>query len=179
MEKSYHLCLTLFVFVLMGCSTSAGAEKLIKPGGEIGAMRVEQGVTVSSTRNFWFYCDFMPDEQEPFSITTACSLPPELSNVDIGIGWLATDQNIASNWDAITWELYIDGYQIDLESFDWIETTNAENLKSREYIVILQELSSGVHNLRLSWHSDIAVDDGFAVYQPGTYQQEVSFTVPE
>jgi len=152
---------------------------MIKPGDKIGNMTVDQKTTVSTTQNFWFYCDFMPDKQEPFSIAMECNIPPQLSNVDIGGGWLATEEKILSNWDAITWELYIDGYKIDLEAFNSIETTKAENFKSRDWVVAQQDLSPGVHKLRLSWTSDILVDDGFVIYQSGTYEQTVNFTVPE
>ena len=179
MKKSHLLSLILIIFVVVGCSVSADAENLIKPGGKIGEMTVDQKTTVSYTQNFWFFCEFMPDEQEPFSISSECELPSQMANIDIGFGWAATEDKIASNWDAIAWELHIDGYQIDLEAFNWVETLTAEKRKSRDYIVTLQDLSPGLHNLRLSWSSQTAVDDGTTTYQPGIYQQEVTFTVPE
>ena len=80
------------------------------------------------------------------------------------------------------WELYIDGYQIDLESFEWFEydyLAKGENNKQRVWIITLKNLSPGEHTFRRVWTSEIALDDGWDIYQPGTYEQQVNFTVLE
>ncbi len=90
------------------------------------------------------------------------------------------NSKIASNWDAITWEWYLDGYQIDIEAFDWFEyeyTAKGGNNISRTWILTLKDIPPGEHTLRQLWTSEIAIDDGWNIYQPGTYETMVSFTV--
>ena len=55
-----------------------------------------------------------------FTFTSDCDVPL-VSGLDIGFGWMAKETKFASNWDAMAWELYIDGYKLDLEGFDWYE----------------------------------------------------------
>lgn len=105
-----------------------------------------------------------------------------LSGLDIVFGWLAKETKFTSNWDAMTWELSIDGNEVALEDFDWYEfdfIQHGEDNKERRWIITLKNLSPGKHTLRRSWTSDLAVDDGFDVYQPGTYDHVVNFTVLE
>ena len=175
---AYFLTYVFIASTLMACGISGQTDKLIKPGDKIGKMTVEQGYTGSS-RNIWLFCEFMPDEYEPFSFTNECDIPSHMSNLNINFGWLATEENFASNWDAMTWELYIDDYQIDLKAFECIEGTDRENTKYRDWFITLKNLTPGVHTLRLSWTSETAVDDGFNIYQPGTYEQVTIFTVSE
>jgi predicted esterase len=153
----------------------------IKPGTKIGEMIVEQGVPTLPYPYIWKFCEYMPDEQEPISFTSNCTVPL-ISGVDIGFGWLAKESKFASNWEAMAWQLYIDGYQIDLESFDWYETdypVHGEDNKERRWIIHLKNLTPGKHTLQLSWKTDLAIDDGLHVYHPGTYETWVNFTVSE
>ena len=92
---------------------------MIKPGDKIGEMTVEQSTEIPY-QSIWQFCEQPPDEQEPFSITTNCEVPL-VSGLDIDRGWIAKESKITPNWDAMIWELHIDGYQIDLESFEWFE----------------------------------------------------------
>lgn len=107
---------------------------------------------------------------------------PLVSSLDISLGWIAKDSKLASNWDNMTWEMYIDGYKIDLDAFDWFETeyrVKGENNKQRTWTITLINLTPGVHTLRQSWKSQIDIDDGWNVYKQGMYEEVVEFTVLE
>jgi hypothetical protein len=105
-----------------------------------------------------------------------------LSGLDIKIGWFAKETKFTSNWDAMTWELSIDGNEVALEDFDWYESDyiqHGEDNISRSWIITLKNLSPGKHSLQYSWTSKQEIDDGFDIYQPGTYENVVNFTVLE
>lgn len=183
-KLSCFVLLILFSSILISCTettqTSATSVEMIEPGDKIGEMTVEQSTEIPYQR-IWQFCDQGPDEQEPYSLITDCEVP-SVSSLDISIGWFAKESKLVPNWDAMTWELYIDGYQIDLESFEWFEydfLAKGENNKQRAWIITLKNLSPGKHTLRQVWTSDIAIDDGWNVYQPGTYEKDVHFTVLE
>jgi len=183
MKKLVYLTLVVSFVIGLGACTIDKPEPVkgvIKPGDKIGEMTVKQSTEIPY-QNIWWFCDYMPNEHEPVSSTSDCDVPM-VSSLDISMGWIAKETNIASNWDAMTWELYIDGYQIDLESFDWFEyeyIAKGEDNISRNWIITLKNLSPGAHTLRHSWTSDTTVDDGFDIYQPGMYEQVVIFTVLE
>ena len=183
-KLSSFVLLILFSSILLSCAQSTQmptpSEEMIQPGDKIGVMTVEQSTEIPY-QNIWLFCDQGPDEKEPRSFITDCEVP-SVSSLDISIGWFAKESKLVPNWDAMTWELYIDGYQIDLESFEWFEydfLAKGENNKQRAWIITLKNLSPGEHTLRQLWTSDIAVDDGWNIYQPGTYEQLVNFTVLE
>ena len=177
---AYFLNNVFIVSTLFSCTISNQANELIKPGDKIGEMTVEQSTEIPY-QNIWFFCENRLGELESFSFSTDCEVPL-VSSMDISNGWFAKESKIASNWDAMTWEWYLDGYQIDLESFEWFEydfVAKGEHNKQRAWIITLKDLSPGEHTLRQLWTSDIAVDDGWNIYQPGTYEQVVNFTVLE
>ena len=116
---------------------------------------------------------------EPGSRTMDCKIA-ELPWIYFDIGWYADATLLASNWDAMEWEMYIDGHEIDLESFGWFERESAvggENTKERIWLVTLTNPSPGEHSMRFIWTSTTAIDDGFNIYRPGTYEHVLNFTV--
>jgi len=182
-KLSYLLPIVLIASILLSCNMSkqilGGSDETIKPGDKIGEMIVEQSTEIPN-QNIRNFCEYK-DEYEPFSASTECEVPL-VSSLDISLGWFARESKLAPNWDEITWELYIDDNKIDLEAFDWFETefnVKGENNKQRTWVITLKNLSPGVHTLRQSWTSRVAIDDGWNVYQAGTYQQVVKFTVLE
>ena len=183
MKKPTNLVLVILIVIAsVACSWTRfeAVKGVIKPGDKIGEMIVEQSTEVPY-QQIWQFCEFMPNELEPFSTTTECEVP-SVFYLDIDIGWIAKESKISSNWDAITWELYIDGYKIDLGVFEWFEheyLVKGENNVSRNWVITLKNLTPGKHNLRYLWTSGVAVDDGFNIYQPGTYEQTVNFTILE
>ena len=156
------------------------SQKGIRPGDKIGEMTVEQSTEVPYP-NIWWFCEFERGGLEPSSLSTDCEVPL-ISSLDIGVMWMAKESKFTSNWDAITWELYVDDYKLDLESFDWFEyeyIAKGEKNKSRDWIITLKNLSPGKHTFRYLLILDNAVDDGWNVYQPGTYETVVKFAVLE
>jgi len=179
----YLLTIVVPAYSLVSCNITKqildGTKETIKPGDKIGEMTVEQSTEIPY-QNIGYFCESI-DEYEPFSVVTECEVP-YVSNLDISLGWIAKDSKLASNWDAMTWEMYIDDYKIDLDAFDWFETefrVKGENNKQRVWTITLKNLNPGVHTLRQSWTSQIDIDDGWNVYKQGTYEQIVKFTVPE
>lgn len=184
MKKVCCLFLSVLVAVIMGSCTNTpftSAKGNIKSGEKIGEMTVEQGAPTLIRPYIWQFCEYMPDIHTPNTSTIDCDVPM-MSGITIQFGWLAKESKFASNWDAMTWELFIDGYKIDLDTFDWYESdypAHGEGNKSREWFINLTNLSPGKHTLRKSWKSKLAVDDGFNIYQPGAYEHTVNFTVLE
>ena len=122
-----------------------GAGNLIKPGDKIGEMTVEQGEPTLPYPLLWQFCEYMPDQHEPVESSIDCSVP-RLSGMNIQFGWIATESKLDSNWEALTWQLSIDGHTIDLEAFKQTEITypvHQENNKSRQWIIVLKDLSPG------------------------------------
>jgi hypothetical protein len=178
---AYYL---LIASILISCARStqesARDGEWIKPGDKIGEMIVEQGSEVPYL-HIWKFCEDMPDEHEPATSSSDCDVPM-LSGLDIEFGWIAKETKLAANWEAMTWELSIDGHPVALEDFDWQEydfPQHGEDNKSRTWVITLKNLSPGQHTLRQSWTSDQAVDDGFNTYQPGRYEHVVNFNVLE
>ena len=185
MKRAAYCAFYLFITsILISCTLAnqgtARDDELIKPEDKIGEMTVEQGSTVPYPY-IWKFCKDMPDEHEPLSFTSECEVPM-LSGLDITIGWFAKETKFASNWDAMTWELSIDGNEVALEDFDTYESDyiqHGEDNKERRWTITLKNLSPGKHTLQYSWNSKLAIDDGFNVYKPGVYEQVVNFTVLE
>ena len=183
MKKLFFLTLIAMFVICLGACEMAKSEPVkgvIKPGEKIGKMTVEQSTEVPYQR-IWQFCDMGSEVFEPSSYVTDCEVPL-MSGLDIIFGWMAKESNFPSNWDAITWEAYIDGYQINLEEFDWVEEhfiAKVEGTEQRFWSVTLKNISPGEHTFRYSQKSDVLVDDGWNVYQPGTYERVVNFTVLE
>jgi len=184
MNKLFHKSLILFFFIMLcACSITSPepVKGVIKPGDKIGEMTVEQGTLTLPYPYIWKFCEFMPNEHEPTKSTGDCNVPL-MSGLTIEIGWIAKESKFSSNWDALAWELNLDGYKIDLEDFDWNELdypAHGEDNKARRWLINLKNLTPGKHTLRLSWKTKLAVDDGFNIYQPGLYEHVVNFTVLE
>lgn len=156
------------------------AQIALKPKDKIGDMTLvisslypsEPLWTISSL------CLF-EDFTEPGTRTFDCKIA-ELPWIYLEIGWYAETTMLASNWEAMAWEMYIDGYKIDLDSFGWSEresVMHGENTRERIWLVTLANPSPGEHSMRYLWTSKTAIDDGFNIYQPGTYEYMLNFTI--
>ncbi len=186
MKKLVYLTLiVLFAFILSSCAkatslpvepTSQRVEEMINPGDKIGDITLAKDNSFSYPM-IWDFCEFdWETNTKPHTSTTDCNIPL-LSNLAVGPTWYAEKSKFASNWEAISWELNIDGYQVALEDFGWDEI-DASGGTWRMWDVVLQELSYGTHIIRISWSFDTAIDDGFNIYQPGKYNfiTNVTFT---
>ncbi len=181
--------LKLFTFVVFFAAILAACVRaiptplkgVVKPGDKVGEMTVEQGAPTLPYPYIWQFCEQMPDEHEPTTSKASCEIP-QMSGMTILVGWIAKETNFAPNWEAITWELNIDGYKIDLEAFEWFETdypAHGEDNKERIWLIDLKNLSPGEYTLRYAWEANQVVNDGFNIYQPGRYEHTVNFTVLE
>jgi predicted esterase len=190
--KQIHqiLCILFLIAFLAACNKSPQVPEvvttpttilMVKPGDNIGEMIVEQSKIVIQYPSIWSFCDYPIESQEPNTITKECEIP-YMSGMTISIGWGAIDQMIASNWEAMNYDIFLDGYRLDLASFEWIEYAApwvGENVKVRSWLINVKHLVEGQHTLRYTWSASQAVDDGMNIYQPGTYEQIVNFSVLE
>jgi hypothetical protein len=181
----------LMVMILTGCNTTAPsptASPMIKPGGKIGEMVVQKGASESQGPPIWAFCS--PAFANPGITTVDCNVPalPELS---IGHGWWAKDVATRdSNWQALKWELYLDGQAIDLNAFGTFDADLPQTglpgygadeeviTKLRSWDVLLTNLKPGAHTLRSVLHVSEMVNDGLTgETAPGTYELDVNFTI--
>ena len=89
---------------------------------------------------------------------------------------------LKSSWDAVSTELYLDGYKLDLDEFGWEDRDAPEtgpNVKGRYIVLNLENLTLGQHTFREYTLMENPVDAGFAVFQAGVYEQVINFTVAE
>ena len=163
---------------MTSCSLSTPfPEKIVYPGDSIGGFTVEQGSPDLPYFQFRYFCDFIIDAKEPITNSINCEVPA-VTGLVIDIGWIAKESKFFSNWENIDWELYIDGYQIALDEFDWFESVypvKLEDNKSRSWLIDLKNLIPGQHNLRLVQNFKKSIDDGFNIYQSGRYEFEANF----
>jgi hypothetical protein len=153
---------------------------MIGPGDKIGEMTVEQGMELGARPELWYFCEFIPENPEkPGSVEIDCAVPA-VSELALRIGWGARESQIASNWDVMEYDVSIDNYKLDLDNFDWEEydcTGLGDDCKAHRWTIFLKNPSFGEHFIRYAWSSEVPVDDGYDVYQPGTYERLVNFTV--
>ena len=160
-------------------------EPAAQPGDSIGEMVLKTGG--SEIVPIWAFC--VPAFLNPGVTTTECNVPP-LPELAIGHGWFSADEALRdSNWQAMTWELYLDGRQVDLNAFGTYDADmpqtglpghdpNEEVItKLRSWDVVLGNPTAGAHTLRSVLHLSQQVDDGFHVTEAGTYELAVNFTV--
>lgn len=187
------LCLASCAFMLASCTqlssptptpvppTETPPLETIKPGDKIGDMTLEQGSPALPYPYLWGFCEYAVEGEEPATYETDCNVP-QITGMEIVFGWMAKDTKFAANWEAMSWKLSVDGNKVALDEFDWYENVysqHGDNNIDRHWIIDLKNLSPGEHVLQLSWTSEVEIDDGFKVYQPGTYEHIVNFTVQE
>jgi hypothetical protein len=161
-------------------SASPIALEMIKPGDKIGEMTIERDASIHYYR-FVDACNFDWTTTKPHSQTVELTLP-ELSVVGVNIGWVAEKTKIESNWEAISWELYIDDYPIALDQFGWEDISffdSATEATYRTWNVILRNLSAGNHTVRYSVSQEITIDDGWTTFPPGKFEYIADLTVTE
>jgi hypothetical protein len=112
----------------------------------------------------------VPAFLNPGVTTTECNVPalPELA---VGHGWWTADEALRdSSWEAMTWELYLDGQQVDLDAFGTFDAdlpqTGLPGHETNEEVIT-----------RSVVHLSQQVNDGFHVTEAGTYELVVNFTV--
>ena len=140
----------LVAAVLVFCSACNGtkdlAENLIKPDDQLGGMLVTTGEGRETT--IFDYCD--PFTEGPGVYVRDCSVPP-IPNLKIGWGWLAdTEDMLDSIWKTFSWEMTLDGRQIDLSAFGTRDRSlilGGRSVILREWNVVLDKATLGEHTL--------------------------------
>jgi len=176
-------CLLMLAALLTSCGALEGtpteSPQAMGPGGRIEGMTLEDGELLLPHRQLWDYCEYMSDSLQPAVSTAECDVP-QFSALTIQFGWFAKASHLDPNWEDMTWELSIDGNQVDLESFKLQETSSTahgEDNRSRFWVINLLDPVPGRHTLRLVQVFKAAVDDGFDLYAAGTHQHSVEFTI--
>ena len=175
----------LFAAMLVVPGVLYAQEPAAQPGDRIGGMSLKTGG--SEIVPIWASC--VPAFLNPGVTTTECNVPP-LPELAIGHGWFSADEALRDScWQAMTWELYLDGQQVDLNAFGTYDADlpqkglpghdpNEEVItKLRSWDVVLGNPTAGAHTLRSVLHLSQQVDDGFHVTEAGTYELVVNFTV--
>lgn len=156
---------------------------MLKPGDKIGKMTITEHAMDTRYPDIYDFCIYPSDSMEPGSWTAECEIP--LSPIiEFNLGWGAKDlATTDANWEAMAWEVYIDGHPVDLKAFEKIDNRDRPdvgiNVFARGWVIDLKEISPGQHTVRYSWKSDIPIDDGWNVYAPGTYEYIANFTITE
>jgi hypothetical protein len=175
----------LFAAMLVVPGVLYAQEPAAQPGDSIGEMVLKTGG--SEIVPIWAFC--VPAFLNPGVTTTECNVPP-LPELTVGHGWFSADEALRDScWQAMTWELYLDGRQVDLNAFGSYDADlpqtglpghgpNEEVItKLRSWDVVLGNPTAGAHTLRSVLHVSQQVDDGFHVTEAGTYELVVNFTV--
>jgi hypothetical protein len=185
----------LLVVILTACATPTQTSPsppptqtpftvrgIIKPGDKIGEMTLESEAGLNYYRLLDTF-DFDWSIMEPHLQTVECTLP-ELSVAGFSIGQGSFITKIESNWEAISWELYIDDYQIALDQFGWEDLSLYDSELATEVIfrywkVIIKNLTAGRHTIRFSFSMEETLEDGFEIFPPGRYEYIANLTVTE
>ena len=156
----------------------APAARMLVPGDLIGTMSVQ--VSPSRFPVVWDYCP-MAWSDKPGGEPVDCAMPwqPE---VEVWQAWGAKDQaRLNAGWEALTWEIYVDGQALDLGAFGtWDIDYAAEDgtpVRVRAWDLKLVDPTPGEHILHYVLHTDRDVDNGFAIQPAGTMELVVHLTV--
>jgi hypothetical protein len=154
----------------------------IHPGEKIGEMTIDNE---ESKHFFWIYdlCNFDWAVVQPLSQTVQCTVP-ELAEVGIGAFWGAETVKFDASWEPMTWELYVDDYQVALDEFGYSDVSYYDpsagfDVTYRSWNVLLRNLTAGRHTLRFLYTLSSAVDDGWNTFPPGKYEYTADLTVTE
>ena len=167
---------------------AAASIPMLKPGDSLGDLIVKKGPAAEPGPPIWAFCS-PAFSDEPGENIVECSLPP-LPELEVGHGWFSIDEATCdANWQAMSWELYLDGEQIDLQAFgNYDDDLPMKGLpghspdeevitKLRTWNVILAGLQPGEHSLRSIVVIDQNIDTGFHTNAPGKYELVVNFKV--
>ena len=140
---------------------------IIHPGDKIGDMILEK------------------NEDRHYSLYNSCNYDKELlAAVSIGPFWGAEASKFDASWEPMTWELYVDDYQIALDEFGYSDISYYDPMASfdvtfRNWNILLRNLTAGTHSIRFAFTLTSAVDDGWNTYPPGKYEYITNITVTE
>jgi hypothetical protein len=157
---------------------SCGPEDMLWPSDRIGSMWVNR-YGHSNSQMIWEFCDpTMTDT--PGTKTTECTVP-WVDELFIGLGIRAEDETLRDAlWEARTWELFIDGYVVDLPAFNIADFNNEVDgiqYEHRLWRIRLRNIPEGQHILRYVMHGNQELENGPESQSRGTYELIVNFTI--
>lgn len=120
---------------------------LLKPGDRAGSMLLSVGQRDSAER-LWEYCE--SDVAQSGVISRSCAVPT-FESIFAGWGvWGKTSSDLDRQWDGSTWQLFVDGFPVNLDEFgvtDYDVPIDG-GIKLRLWNLVLEGVTPGVHSLR-------------------------------
>ena len=144
--KTRLIGITMLLLAILAVSGVLYAQGVLQPGDGIDGMSVRSGG--SQGPPIWAFCaSAFPN---PGVTTTECTVPP-LPELAIGHGCFGADEaRRDAMWNVQTWELYLDGQQVDLDAFGTYDadlatpsTTHASPFTSMRSTTDLPAASAG------------------------------------
>jgi LPXTG-motif cell wall-anchored protein len=177
MKKRVALLTWLLASIVLVPSTLAAGTGL-KPGDKVGGAVLTTGLQGSVVL--------------PLACAgqrTNCQLPP-VAKLAIGPDWWTKDQaHLDSSWPLLTWELDIDGQQVNLDAFGNVGELEPRkgapgapadtpvNYPARVWDVVLLNPAPGPH----TWHFVATftkpTNDGWDDYPAGPHEENIQFTI--
>ena len=161
-----------FAIGMASCTPS----DLIRPGNKIGPMWVQR---YGHTNADWIgnYCD-MSITDTPGVQTVECTVP-KVDELWIGPGICGVDEDQRNAiWQARTWGMYIDGYEVDLPAFNIADGTS-DDLYCRSWRIRLREIPPGEHTIRYVMNVNAEVEGESDPDPLGAYELIINFTQEE
>ena len=119
----------------------------LQPGEVIGEMVLEIAKDEIGDLDIFNHCSPIIAESDPHVIIRTCNVPQE-PYFFIGYGDIAGSvEELDLYWSTETWQLYFDGYAVDLPAFGFFDA-DWEGYKVRKWKVAINHLTAGEHRLR-------------------------------
>lgn len=177
LKKYFRLYFILLLAILL---TSCAPDDMLWPSNKIGSMWVNR-YGHSNSQPIWEFCPSTLTET-PGVQTVTCTVP-WVDELFIGYGVSTENTELRDAlWNARDWELYIDGYAVDLPAFniaDFYEEENGEKIYYRVWRIRLRNIPAGEHTLRYVIHVNEKIENDPMSQSTGTYELIVNFTFEE
>ena len=137
MKKIVYLTtIMLFAFILGACAkaTPEPADEMINPGDRIGDFLITTSDDIGVFYTTKVHCPF-----DPATMTETCEIPVG-TKVNSALGVYGDDysgENLEVYWLDQTYEMTIDGRQVNLQAFGFIDITNPIVGKMRLWNVVI------------------------------------------
>jgi hypothetical protein len=125
----------------------------IKPGDQVGAMRLVKGTEATAHHKLFDTCDPVILRSGVYS--RRCGAVPRVRRLFIGYGVFAPPREINKVWAPSTWRAWLDGRRIQLAAFGWSSRTllrfppaGGKDVSLREWRVMLLSTTPSRHVIR-------------------------------
>jgi hypothetical protein len=127
------------------------------------------------------FCRNNPEVPGTKTLTAVCDIPA-FQRAYLSDGLRAADQaGLDASWGLVGWDIFLDGQQIDLTSFatyDRDVKVGAKTLKTRNWLIELDNLAPGKHTYKSVFKASKAVTDPVnGKLAPGNYTYEATLNV--